>query len=258
MGQGVIAMFGKSRGAEEWWETVLTSLPGYADNTVYDMLTNFMSTTKKGGETAQQMAIRVADEKATKDINVGLETRYKEAEKQDSLLVKQGLAPIYVNKIANNDLNNIDIAKAMIDNLATSNDITKESAERLKNNLKYVPKVPNDFLKLVKEKQKSLISIGEEGLEQLRSLDDLYGKVDSKLNNNTVPKSDVGSLVLTSKNGDEYLVLIALTKYPTTTRDVLDTIVKNGNIVWVDPKFDDLDTSTKREYNNLSTFVEKI
>jgi hypothetical protein len=64
------------------------------------------------------------------------------------------------------------------------------------------------------------------------------------------------SLVLTSKDGD-YLVLTGNRNYPTTTSAVFNTIIDNGEIVWVTPKFNDLNTSTDREYNNLSTFVEK-
>jgi polyhydroxyalkanoate synthesis regulator phasin len=256
MGKGVISLVTGVGGSDEWLEAALLAHPGLAEDTIYDLITLWGYTNKSDGETEEQMATRIANEKTTDSINKDLEEDYNQAKLKDDRLVNRGLQPVFVNKIADNDLNNISIVKSRIDGLVTSGDITKEDAVFLKNSLKYVPKVPKDFLELVREKQKELIRLGQQGLSELNSLDQLYGKLGSNTNENNIPKSDVGSIVLTSKDGD-YLVLIGLTKYPSTTSEVLEIIKDNGEIVWVTPKFSDLNTNTDREYNNLSTFVEK-
>lgn len=255
MGKGLVSVF-TGVGADEWWEAALLAQPGLADDTVYDIITLLGNTTKSGGETTQEMTIRLANEETAKNINKDLEEDYKEAKLQDDRLVRQGKQPYHVNEIADNELNNISSARNRINDLVSSGDITEEGATFLKNSLKYVPKVPKDFLQLVREKQKDLVSMGQKGLSELNGLDELYGKLGDKAINNNLPKSNVGSLVLTSKDGD-YLVLTGNRNYPTTTSTVFNTIIDNGEIVWVTPKFNDLNTSTDREYNNLSTFVEK-
>ena len=256
MGKGVISLVTGMGGSDEWWEAALLVQPGLADDTLYDLITLWGYTNKSDGETPQQMSTRLANEETAKKINKDLEEDYNEAKLQDERRIKKGLQPIYVNQIADNELNNISSAINRIDDLVSSGDITEEGAVFLKNSLKYVPKVPKDFLELVREKQKDLVSMGQKGLSELNGLDELYGKLGDKATNNNLPKSNVGSLVLTSKDGD-YLVLIGNRYYPTTTSAVFNTIIDNGQIVWVTPKFDNLNTSTDREYNNLSTFVEK-
>lgn len=255
MGKGVVSMF-TGVGADEWWEAALLAQPGLADDTVYDIISLLGNTTKSGGETPEEMTKRLANEEATNDTNKKLEEDYNLAKRKDERLISQGKQPFYVNKIADNDFNNISVVKALIDSSVSKGFITQDGANFLKKNLKYIPKIPKDFISLVREKQKELTSMGEEALENLRSLDDLYGNIDDKKSNTVVPRGEIGSIVLSSKDGD-YLVLTGMPSYPTTTASVLETILSNGEIVWVTPKFTDLNTSTDRVYNNLSTFVEK-
>jgi hypothetical protein len=255
MGKGLVSVF-TGVGADEWWEAALLAQPGLADDTVYDIITLLGNTTKSGGETTQEMTIRLANEEATDGINKNLEEDYNQAKLQDDRLVKNGKQPYHVNDIVDNDFNNMSIFKESIDNLVTYGDITKEDAGFLKNSLKYIPKVPKDFLQLVREKQKDLTNIGEKGLTELRSLNDKFGALGSNVTKNTSSNNNYGSIVLTSKDGD-YLVLLSTRDYPTTTREVFEIISDNNYIVWVTPKFSDLNTNTDREYNNLSTFVEK-
>ena len=107
-----------------------------------------------------------------------------------------------------------------------------------------------------KQKQKELMSKGAKELSELQELDGLFGKFDN-FDVNKIPKSSVGSLVLVAKSGTEYLLVHALTKYPTTTPDVQATIISLGEVAWVTPKFTDLNSSTDREYNSLSTFIKQ-
>lgn len=256
MGKGVISLATGVGGSDEWWEAALLASPGLADDTIYDLITLWGYTNKDDGETKEEMATRVANEEATDGINKNLEEDYNQAKLQDDRLVKNGKQPYHVNDIVDNDFNNMSIFKESIDNLVTYGDITKEDAGFLKNSLKYIPKVPKDFLQLVREKQKDLTNIGEKGLTELRSLNDKFGALGSDVTKNTSSNNNYGSIVLTSKDGD-YLVLLSTRDYPTTTREVFEIISDNNYIVWVTPKFSDLNTNTDREYNNLSTFVEK-
>jgi hypothetical protein len=221
-----------------------------------DLINLWRFTTKKDGERAQQLIDRTATENSVKKIDKELKEDYDKAVEKDKVLKSKGLVPIYVDKIANNDFNKVNITKKRIDDLVSSGDITQKDADFLKTRLKYVPKVPLDFLFLVKQKQRELISKGAEKLGELQELDGAFGNVEN-IDVNKIPKSSVGSLVLVSKSGDEYLVLNALTKYPTTTTDVLDTIISLGEVAWVKPKFTDLDSSTEREYNSISTFIKQ-
>jgi hypothetical protein len=256
MGKGVFDLFiqGEDR---EWWQALATVIPGYADNSIMDLLNLMRQTTKEGGESEKEMTDRILNEKGTKTVNENLEKDYKIAQEKDKVLKSKGLAPIYVNKIADNDLNNIQVVKNRINDLATNGDITQPEANFLKTRLKYVPKVPLDFLYLVKQKQKKLATSKDaDDLKELIKLDGMFGKFEN-LNVENIPKTDVGSIVLVSKSGAEYLVLIAIRSYPTTTMDVFNTIKDEGEIVWVSPKFTELDTSTDREYNNISTFIKQ-
>ena len=255
MGKAVIGYFYTNKNTD-WWEALAVVSPGYVDNTILDLINVWRGTTKKDGETGQQLIERKANEKSIKKIDEDLEESYKIAQEKDKVLKSKGQVPIYVNKIANNDLNKLESTKKRIDGLVTSEVITQKDANFIKTRLKYVPKVPVDFLYLVKQKQKELMNKGAKELSELQELDGLFGKFDN-FDVNKIPKSSVGSLVLVAKSGTEYLVLNALTKYPTTTTDVLDTIVSLGEVAWVTPKFTDLNSSTDREYNSLSTFIKQ-
>jgi len=256
MGKGIFDLFiqGEDR---EWWQALATVIPGYADNSIMDLLNLMRNSNKEGGETPEEMTKRLLNEEGTKTVNENLEKDYKIAQEKDKVLKSKGLAPIYVNKIADNDLNNIQVVKNRINDLATNGDITQPEANFLKTRLKYVPKVPLDFLYLVKQKQKNLVASKDvDDLKELIKLDGMFGKFEN-LKVENIPKTDVGSIVLVSKSGAEYLVLLAIRDYPTTTMDVFNIIKDEGEIVWVSPKFTELNTSTDREYNNISTFVKQ-
>ena len=255
MGKGIFDLFiqGEDR---EWWQALATVIPGYADNTIMDLLNLMRNTNKRGGESEKEMTDRVLNEEGTKAFNENLEKDYKIAVEKDKVLKSKGLAPIYVNEIADNDLNSIQVYKNRLNGLATSGDITQQEANFLKTRLKYVPKVPLDFLNLVQEKQKELVNKGADGLEELQKLDISFGKLGVK-DPKFIPKGSVGSIVLVSKSGAEYLVLIANRKHPSVTPDLFSKIKDEGEIVWVSPKFTELNTSTEREYNNISTFVKQ-
>jgi hypothetical protein len=255
MGKAVVGYFFTGKNTD-WWEAFAVLSPGYVDNTLLDLINLWRFTTKKDGESAQQLLDRTATEKSVEKIDKGLKEDYDKAVEKDKVLKSKGLVPIYVDKIANNDFNKVNITKTRIDDLVSSGDITQKDADFLKTRLKYVPKVPLDFLFLVKQKQRELISKGAEKLGELQELDGAFGNVEN-IDVNKIPKSSVGSLVLVSKSGVEYLVLNALTKYPTTTTDVLDTITSLGEVAWVTPKFTELNSSTAREYNNISTFIKQ-
>jgi hypothetical protein len=255
MGKAVVGYFYTGKNTD-WWEALAVLLPGYADNTLLDLINLWRAATKEDGETPQQLLDRVTTEKSVNKIDKELKEDYDKAVEKDKVLKSKGLVPIYVDKIANNDLNRLESTKKRIDGLASNGDITQPEANFIKTRLKYVPKVPLDFLFLVKQKQRELISKGAEKLGELQALDGAFGNVEN-IDVNKIPKSSVGSLVLTAKSGDEYLVLNGLTIYPTTTTDVLDTIISLGEVAWVTPKFTDLNSSTEREYNSISTFIKQ-
>ena len=257
MGKGVFDLMFNTGEDREWWQALAVVIPGYADNSVMDLINLMIGTTKKEGETKQQRIDRELNESGTESFNKNLEKDYKTAVEKDKVLISKGQLPTNVNKIADNDLNNIEVVKNRINDLATNGDITQPEANFLKTRLKYVPKVPLDFLYLVKQKQKDLVASKDaDDLKELIKLDGMFGKLEN-LKVENIPKSDVGSIVLVSKSGAEYLVLLAIRDYPTTTMDVFNTIKGEGEIVWVSPKFTELNTSTDREYNNISTFVKQ-
>jgi hypothetical protein len=255
MGKGVFDLMFDTGKDREWWQALAVVIPGYADNSVMDLLNLMAGTTKKEGETKEQMLERKLNESGTKTVNERLDKDYKIAVEKDKILKSKGLAPVNVSAITDNKSNYLYLYKSSINGLVTSGDITQKDANFLKTRLKYVPKVPLDFIYLVKEKQKELIKKGAEGLEELEGLNISFGKFDVN-DPKFIPKTDVGSIVLVSKSGTEYLVLPANRKHPSITPSLFSKIKDEGEIVWVSPKFTELDTSTDREYNNISTFVK--
>jgi hypothetical protein len=258
MGKGLYSLCRGTGGADgDWWESLGTFIPGYADNTVMDFFTILEDGTHNDGESVEDYTNRQANENLTKAVTENLKDEYKKAEEKDKVLISKGQLPTNVKKITNNKLNNMHLTKRRIDGLVSSKDITKQEADFLKTRLKYIPEVPLDFLYLVKKKQKALTDKGGEGLQELLKLDGMFGKFDN-FDAKKMPETSVGSVVLTAKSGNQYLVLNALTDYPTTTPDVLEIIKDNGEVVWVSPKFKDLKTNTERKYNNISTFVKQF
>jgi len=255
MGKGVFDLMFDTGKDREWWQALAVVIPGYADNSVMDLLNLMAGTTKKDGQTVTQMLDSKLNEEGTKTVNERLDKDYKIAVEKDKVLKSKGLAPVNVFAITNNKSNYIEIYKNRINGLVTSGDITQKDANFLKTRLKYVPKVPLDFLQLVKEKQKDLVRKGAEGLEELEGLNISFGKFDVT-DSKFIPKTDMGSIVLVSKSGTEYLVLTAVRAHPSITPNVFSTIKDEGEIVWVSPKFTELNTGTDREYNNISTFVK--
>ena len=145
--------------------------------------------------------------------------------------------------------------KNRVDDLVNDGIINKEQGEFVKNNMKYVPKLPKDYLQMVKQKQKEMVAAGNAG-ELLTKMNTIFGVSNIDITSVSIPRGvDLGSIVL---NGDnvQYLVVLQNNLHYSLPDSVHEKFPKGQEIMWVTPEFNNLDLNTERTYNTIKDFID--
>jgi hypothetical protein len=237
----------------DWVDRLNRILPGLADKTIYELIDLSFAGVKNVGETTQEKKERLKSEGMNK-INSESTKKYNNATPEEKLIIEDDTADFDGIK----DWLILDYKKLRL---------TKSESDFLIKNIKFVSKVPGDYFKRLKEKIDEIKdSTATDDVEVLNKIKGyLGGDVDieklnlsnlkdrySKLKNFTG-----GSAVLTGKSGKMYLVVIATTRLPYMTREVINNYLNDYEVKWVKPSFNELNENSTREYFNLKEFINQ-
>ena len=244
---------GKIPGGNEWTDALQIVVPGFADNTIiqlYNRLSYYKdnpgeydnigdATKAAAGEKYNQKIIE-KNEKLIEKTNDRLEKRVEEVS-YDQIIETQQIA--------------LSSFKNRVDDLVKDGIIDKEQGEFVKNNMKYVPKLPKDYLKMVKQKQKELVLTKDTG-DILNGMNSIFGGSNIDITSVSIPRGvDLGSIVLNGNNV-QYLVVLQNRLHYSLPDSVHEKFPKGQEIMWVTPEFNNLDLSTERTYNTIKDFID--
>lgn len=180
-----------------------------------------------------------------------------------------------------NKLNDEEKKKVLLDNGYTNlkdfmqmpeiyepDGLTKEDAEFISKNIRFVPGLPPDYFNILKFTDPDLYADYDKVKESIKTYSQMLSK-----NPKTKPPQDVQDYMkkLKSKNkiegynvlrgGDkDFIILdhddVKDMKISLNTKSP-EGLPLYGTVVWVTPSTDELGPNTKREYHNLKTFIEK-
>lgn len=237
-----------------WGDYLESALPGYADDTIIELTDRALAAGRKEGkytldQKAEVTVVKTYNEKSTKDWNT-----LTDSEKSD---------------IANSDFNALNRVQRAIERLVDIKVITEEDKEFLLSKLKFIPKVPNDYVDLVRKKidelKKTSKDIDSEEIGKLTSLfgDLTVSPIDAIKKKQISLPQGIGSVVLEG-NGKNYLVLGRTRMSPTLLKNDFDNefaVTPNNidhDIAYITPEFDELEPGVDRIYNPLTEFIKRF
>jgi len=211
-------------GYSGWQNFMRKVIPGFVDDTIISFFTGVKASGEEGGQTIPEKE----NDKAIDNLNKELEADYSDVNKKESMEVE--LQPTKNAAIRVLDKKNSQFFNSLVE---------------------YIPEVPKDYLIRVNEKLK------EAGSEvKVTNISDMQ-KMASTDKTGILSNADLrGSIVVKGKSGDKYLVLGKNRNNPTITMDAF-TNDFTQEIMWVKPKFDDLNINSTREYYTLKEFINQ-
>ena len=159
------------------------------------------------------------------------------------------------DQISNTQQVGLSVIKSAVDDMVKEGFITEEQGVFVKNNMKYIPKLPKDYLQMVKQKQKELVATDNAG-ELLIKMNTIFGGSNIDINTISIPKGvDLGSIVLNG-GGSNYLVVSKGGVNYAMPKSVYESFPKGQEIMWVTPEFNNLALNTERTYNTIKDFID--
>ena len=250
---GLENYFGELPGGNEWTQVLQQAVPGFADNTIIQLWNRISYYKDKQGEYDNVIDATKAE--------VGERTSQEEIEQNDKIIEKTNdrlekrVEEVGYDQIIETQQIALSSFKNRVDDLVKEGIIDKEQGEFVKNNMKYVPKLPKDYLKMVKQKQKEMVAAGNAG-ELLTKMNTIFGVSNIDLTSVSIPRGvDLGSIVLNGNNV-QYLVVLQNKLHYSLPNSVHEKFPKGQEIMWVTPEFNNLDLNTERTYNTIKDFID--
>ena len=244
---------GKIPGGNEWTNALQIAVPGFADNTIIQLYNRISYYKDNPGEyeNIQDATIAEAGEKSNQKI---IEKNDKIIEKTNDRLEKR-VEEVGYDQISNTQQVGLSVIKSAVDDMVKEGFITEEQGVFVKNNMKYIPKLPKDYLQMVKQKQKELVATDNAG-ELLIKMNTIFGGSNIDINTISIPKGvDLGSIVLNG-GGSNYLVVSKGSVNYAMPKSVYESFPKGQEIMWVTPEFNNLALNTERTYNTIKDFID--
>ena len=244
---------GKIPGGNEWTDALQIAVPGFADNTIiqlYNRLSYFKDNPGEYENIGDATKAAVG-EKSNQEI---IKKNDKIIEKTNDRLEKR-VEEVGYDQISNTKQVGLSVMKSAVDDMVKEGFITEEQGVFVKNNMKYIPKLPKDYLQMVKQKQKELVATDNAG-ELLTKMNTIFGGSNIDINTISIPKGvDLGSIVLNG-GGTEYLVVSKAGVNYAMPKSVYESFPKGQEIMWVTPEFNNLALNTERTYNTIKDFID--